>query len=82
MSQRPTYHLAGKRGCWTLWQEGVTEPVLQTTNKREAMAKARELAQQRLARLLIHSEKGGVAIDFTFDADGSPRRTRAIQARH
>lgn len=73
MSQRPTYHLAGKRGWWSLWEDGVTDPVFQTRKKREAIEKARALAKQRLARLLIHHEKGGVALDLTFDADG-PRR--------
>jgi hypothetical protein len=67
MSQRPIYHLAGKRGLWNLWQEGVTEPVLQTRTKQEAIAKARALAKRHLARLLIHSERGGVSLELTFD---------------
>ena len=66
MSLRVTYHLAGKRGMWTLWQEGKTEPVFQARSKPEALLKARALAKQHLARLLIHSEEGRLRSDQTF----------------
>lgn len=80
MSERLTYHLAGKRGSWSVWHEGQTQPVLQTRTKREEIDKARALAKQCLARLLVHHEKGGVVLDLTFYSgalrDGRRARTR------
>jgi hypothetical protein len=65
MSRRPIYHLAGRRGSWTLWQEGETQPVFQARSKPEALLKARELAKRHLARLLVHS-RGRLRQDLTF----------------
>jgi hypothetical protein len=89
MTNRTTYHSAGKRGRWNVWQEGETQPVIQTRTKREAILKARALAQQRLARLLIHSESGTVSTYQTFErADEQSihfgamnKRSRGVGAR-
>jgi hypothetical protein len=61
-----TYHLAGKRGMWTLWREGQTQPVFQARTKPEALAQARALARKHLARLLIHTEKGTLSQERSF----------------
>lgn len=61
-----TYHLAGKRGMWTLWREGETQPVFQARTKQEAVAQARALARKHLARLLIHTEKGTLSRERSF----------------
>lgn len=64
-----TYHLAGRRGMWTLWREGETQPVFQARTKPEAVIRAKALARKHLARLLIHTEKGTLSRERRFGAD-------------
>lgn len=66
---RMTYHLAGRRGMWTLWREGETQPVFQARTKPAALAHARALARKHLARLLIHTEKGMLSRERSFRPD-------------
>ena len=66
MAEPVTYHLAGMRGWWSLWQENETQPIFQTGRKLEAVARARALARENGARLIIHSQSGAIKTDRTF----------------
>lgn len=71
MTSRLTYHLAGVRGWWSVWQEHQTMPVFQARNKLEAVSRARALAKQNGARLVIHSETGEIKADLAFHREGA-----------
>lgn len=70
------YHVTPRRGDdrWNIKKEGGARPSAVCTNKDEAIARAREIAQnQGWSQVIVHNKDGKVANEFNYGDRPAPR---------